>query len=276
MRSLCCLIALSSRVFADDKKPSLEEKVKDSTPLALEAQVAKKGDAIFQVTPIHMEKPFVSDWFADGPRSLRVDGDKLQAWFKSRDGGDTVHAFKLPKGKGKLTYDAGFGDKGVQPYDRKKGNYKSREDFGDWGDSIISRPLGAAIGKPNKEEEDKGDQLRVEDLEGKELAKLGFVEEKNKICWLANYCSYKNIVFLLDGNCRKIGVWSINGKHLFNSECRELGMDYPWVQAMDVTDKGEHYLGFTQKRAKGDGKGRSNIQEAAFVKITGPDTIKAN
>ena len=49
MRSLCCLIALSSLVFADDKKPSLEEKMKDSTPLALEEQVVKKGDAILQV-----------------------------------------------------------------------------------------------------------------------------------------------------------------------------------------------------------------------------------
>ena len=275
MKAILCLpalLALTGLVLADEK-PTLEEKIKDSSSLKLEAQVVKKGDAIRQVTPVMMDKPFLTDWFADGPRSVKIEGDKVQAWFKARKGGDSVHAFKLEKGK--LVYDTTFGEKGIAPFDRKKGDWKPRENFGDWGDDVITRPLGELVGKKDtSQEEDKGHLLIVEDANGKKLTELGCVDKDDTICWLHNYCRYKDIVFLVDGNCRKIGVWTIKGKHLFNIECRELGLDYPWVQAIDITDKGELYLGFTQKRPKADGKGKSGIQEAAFLKITGLDSIK--
>ena len=272
MRSLCCFFVLSVFAFADEK-PTLEEKIKDSSPLKLEEQVVKKGDAILQVTPVMMDKPFLTDWFADGPRSLKVEGDKVQAWFKVRKGGDSVHAFNLVKGK--LVYDTTFCDKGIAPYDRKKGDWKPRENFGDWGDDVISRPLGDLVGKKDSSKErEKGHLLIVEDAKGKKLTELGYVDKDDTICWLHNYCRYKDIVFLVDGNCRRIGVWTIEGKHLFNIKCGELGLDYPWVQAIDITDKGELYLGFTQKRKDAEGK-KSDIQEAAFLKITGLDTIKS-
>ena len=220
-----------------------------------------------------MDKPFLTDWFADGPRSIKVEGDKLQAWFKARKGGDTVHAFKLTKGK--VAYDATFGDKGIAPFDRKKANWKPREDFGDWGDSIVSRPVGKYIGKPDSsEEKEKGQQLKLEDDKGKEVMKLGFVDKDNDICFLHNFCAWKNIVVIVDGNCRKLCFWNLKGKHLFNIECRELGLDYPWVQAIDITEDGTMYLGFTQKRKDAKGGRNSDIQEAAFLKITGLDTIK--
>ncbi len=278
MRIFTCLLLFAGFAFAEDKKPTLEEKIAETKALELEVKVIKKGEAVLQVMPILMDKPFLSDWFADGPRSLRVDGDKLQAWFKARGGKDSIHAFKLPKEGGKLTYDTGFGEKGIAKYDREhrpKSDWKPKEDYGDWGDSIISRPLGELVGKPEKsEEKEKGQLLKIEDADGKPVAELGFVDKDNKLCWLHNFCRYKNIVFLVDGNCRKIGVWTMDGGHLFNIECRELGLDYPWVQSIDITEKGELYLGFTQKRKKADGKGGSSIQEAAFLKITGLDTIK--
>ena len=278
MRCFAPLLLLPCLAFAEDKKPTLEEKIADSKPLELEVVAVKKGDAVLQVTPILMEKPFVTDWFADGPRSLRVDGDKLQAWFKQRGDKDSIQAFVLPKAGGKLAYDSKFGDKGIAKYDREhrpKSDWKPKEDYGDWGDSIKSRPLGDLVGKPHKsEEKEKGQLLKIEDAQGKAVAELGFVDKDNKLCWLHNFCRYKDIVFLVDGNCRKIGVWTIEGKQLFNIECRELGLDYPWVQSIDVTEKGELYLGFTQKRKKADGKGNSEIQEAAFLKITGLDSIK--
>ncbi len=276
MKPIFCLFALSALVLAEDKaKPTFEEKLKDSTPLKLEAQVVKKGDVVLQVTPLLMKEPFVADWFADGPRSLKVEGDKLQVLFKNRGGKYSVQSFKLPAKDGKIEHDTSFGDKGIAEYDRKKSDWKPREDFGDWGDDIKKRPLGKYIGRIDKEEEkEKGHQLIVEDAEGKEVAKLGFVDKSNKVCWLHNFCSYKDFVVLVDGNCRDIDFWTLNGKHLFSVDCRTLGLDYPWVQAIDITEDGTMYLGFTQKRPKGDGKGKSGIQEAAFLKITGLDTIK--
>lgn len=274
MRSIACLLLLSCFAVAEDDKVPFEEKVKNSKPLKLTVDVFKEGDAVLKISLLLPEKPFLTEWFADGPRSLKVEDGKLQAWFQSRDGGDKVHGFKLPKGNGKLVYDEAFGDKGIAPFDRKKGDWKPREDFGDWGDDVKSRPLGELVGHPVSEKADHW--LDVKTKDGKDVVTLGKLKGESDICWLHNLCRYKDMVFLVDGNCRKIGVWTIKGEKLFDIDMDDLGLDYPWAQSIDITEDGTMYLGFTQERKDPQGKRDSGVTEAGFLRITGLDTIKAS
>jgi len=271
MKCLACLLLLSCLVVADEEKVSFEDRVKNSKPLELKVDVFKKGDVVLKISLMLPEKPFLTEWFADGPRSLKVEDDKLQAWFMSRDNGDTVHAFKLPKEGGKLVYDETFGDKGIAPFDRKKGNWKPREDFGDWGKDVKTRPLGDLVGHAVSEKEH---WLEVKTKDGNEVVTLGKVDGKSDICWLHNFCRYKDLVFLVDGNCRKIGVWTIKGEKVFDIDTDELGLDYPWVQSIDITGDGAMFLGFTQDRNNLEDRRVSKVTEAGFLRITGLDTIK--
>lgn len=270
MRSIVCLLLLSCLAAGEEKKVPFEQKVTNSKPLEFEPQVIKKGDAILQVTPLMMEKPHLSSSFSSGPNSIKVEKGGLHVVFKADE--MTHHLLKLPAKDGKLIHDATFGEEGIKPYDRKESEWKTPEKF-NWMHKVESRPMGGGL--VGFKVSEKGHWLSVKSKDGEEVAVLGKLDNgDSKICYLHNFCAWKNLVFLVDGNCRKVSVWTLSGENLFDIACREMGLDYPWVTCIDITADGTMYLGFTQGRREKEGDRMADVTESGFLKITGLDTIK--
>lgn len=262
---LLCVLSLGFSAFAEEKKEkSFKEKVADSVPLSERAGLHRAG-ADLKVTHLYMEKPYIKGFFSHGPISLRIEDNTMTVLFRSE-----VHRLQLPKqAGGKLTYDETFGEGGVMPYDRDKG-WQPVEKLSN-GDKVLSLPLGDLVGEATKS---PFHQLVLTDKGGSEVARLGAEDGDGKICWFKNACRYKDLVFIIDSNCRSLDVWTVQGRFLFDIKMKELGLDYPWPMSIDITDAGELYLGYTQERKKKvGGRRNSDVTESAFVKISGLDQI---
>ncbi|MBI1336727.1 MAG: hypothetical protein GC164_07175 [Phycisphaera sp.] len=260
-----CLLLGTSFIYAEEPA-TFESLVEGSLPLEFGTVIRKNG-AVLTVTHYLMEKPYLSQSVFSGPNSLSVEGDKMTVLI-----GKELHRLTIPKqDKGKLTHDESFGTHGVMAYDPKESTWQPAENFPNFMRHMSSRKLGDMVGYVEK---DPFYHLQIKNAAGEDVASLGTDKDPGKICFLKNACRWKDLVFIVDANCRDIMVWTISGKYLFEFSSREMGVDYPWMMSIDITDQGELYLGFTQERIrKSNGARNSGIAETAFLKITGLETI---
>ena len=269
-RSILVALALLSLSISPpvmgEEKPTLEEKIEDSNPLSFEARPFD-GKAKLKVTYLLMDKPYLAEQFSKGPNSLSIEDGKMTVLFDKE-----VHRLTLPsKSDGKLSHDKTFGKEGVEAYKKDKG-WQPAETF-DYG-WFKSRPLGDGL--IGRIEQQPFHHLVVTNKSGKEVVKLGTKQGKSKLCWLQNVCRWKDLVFIVDSNCRDIDVWTIGGKFLFEIDLIDLGPRYPWPMSIDITDDGVLYLGLTHEREKKEGNDNAGVTETFFMKITGLETIDAN
>ena len=249
-----CLISICQA-----KEPT-KKQIDDSKPLTFTNRTVNKDGATFNITHYTLEKPYLADFFSEGPVALSVEKKRLYLLIDN-----DVHAFKLPGDKDKiLTYDKSFGKEGIDLYKKEGEGWKPKETFSEWGNQIVSRKLGkfgTLLGVPKKE--NKMNFLQITELQGKEIARFGTDKGDGRI-------ESSRVV-----RCRRVLVWSLadKGKFLFSLRARDLGMDYPWMISIDVSEKGELFIGFTQSR-KGKKHRRSDVTESAVLKLTGLETIK--
>ena len=90
-------------------------------------------------------------------------------------------------------------------------------------------------------------------------------------CWIHGIAATKDQLFVVDSNCRKISVWTQEGKFIEGIKAKELGLGYPWMPSVAFDKDGTAYLGVSQKR---EGDPRKSVYESVILKIEGLQNLK--
>ena len=114
--------------------------------------------------------------------------------------------------------------------------------------------------------EDEGTKIIVYDYEGNQLLKLGGadISSPDRLGSITGMAETENGFVAADGNMRAIQFWAKDGTHIGAISTEDIfGVDYPWLEDMQLLDDGSLLILLTQKRND------ESANELMFFRLTG-------
>lgn len=114
--------------------------------------------------------------------------------------------------------------------------------------------------------EDEGTKIIVYDYEGNQLLKLGGadISSPDRLGSITGMAETENGFVAADGNMREIQFWAKDGTHIGAISTDDIfGVDYPWLEDMQLLDDGSLLILLTQKRND------ESANELMFFRLTG-------
>lgn len=114
--------------------------------------------------------------------------------------------------------------------------------------------------------EDEGTKIIVYDYEGNQLLKLGGadISSPDRLGSITGMAETENGFVAADGNMRAIQFWAKDGTHIGTISTDDIfGVDYPWLEDMQLLDDGSLLILLTQKRND------ESANELMFFRLTG-------
>lgn len=148
----------------------------------------------------------------------------------------------------------------------------TRVDFEGFFNSKVALPFKNRVALSFKD--DKGWFIRVVDWKGQPQFEFGNRTDAQALdgfCWVHGIAVVGDQLIVVDANCRKISVWTQDGKFIDGIKTEEFGIENPWMSALVFDKDGTAYLGVTEQRK---GTPEKTVYESVILKIEGLQNLK--